>query len=265
MFCNLIKTDAIQYLCFCENCLIALLSRREMVYLKGCIVKRQIDLKVIFIGVIMLMIAATGFGETRTEVDQTSLEGAASISGETDIEGQDDMKLIFEIAPASFLFSSAIDGFSVTNGTVTETVDGTGSWIPNARGGLRFYLFDNELDLTAGVGYLYNEAATAPFYTLDLALNFDLSDTFTISPHVGYISIDNLEWEESADVSFSDASGLMAGVKFNFELNDATKLFLSVDYIEAESDVTTGSGWTANSTTYDQSGLAIQFGVGWKF
>jgi hypothetical protein len=40
---------------------------------------------------------------------------------------------------------------------------------------------------------------------------------------------------------------------------------LSVDYVDAVLDVTTGSGWVATSNQIDLSGVAVRMGINGRF
>ncbi len=178
-------------------------------------------------------------------------------------------KLIIELLPASFLFSSDIDGFKATKvsgGTTwTEEIEGTGSWLPSVRGGLSLDFNFMEVDLTGGGGVLANAAMYASFVTGDVALRFKPSKNFSIGPHFGIIRFSDLEWAQDADITFSDADGTIVGIVTTFEFSPVF-LILSVDYLSATFDVeSTSNGWTTNDNEVDVSGTVIQFGVGFRF
>lgn len=183
------------------------------------------------------------------------------------------VNFILELVPLSYLFSPDADGFKVrTSGggwTKTEEIEGYGSFLPSARAGIRFNTPAVGIDITGGDGYLWNGAVDGPFTMVDCAANFHVGKTTTVGPHVGFVSFGDLDWGEDADVDFEGSSGLMAGFVLTTGGKKA-RLYLSLDYIEAEFDVETGSGWTATqdnkpATTLDMSGFAIQAGLLLKF
>jgi len=175
---------------------------------------------------------------------------------------------LLEIVPLWYLFSPDIDGFKVTSTggwiTSSEEIAGWGSLLPNLRAGIRINTPDAFIDITGGGGYLWNQVVSAPFYLGDLAINFQVSKDLTLGPHIGVLSIDELEWGENADVKFSDSTGFMAGIVFSSG-NEKSNSYLAIDYIKADFDVQTGPGWTANRNNLDLSGVAFRLGLVIRF
>jgi len=190
------------------------------------------------------------------------LSSLEAISGESG----SGINALIEIVPLSYLMSPDIDNFSVTYDYVTEDVTGIGSWIPTGRAGVRFGSPNVDIDVTGGYGYLWNNAATGSFWLGDIAAHFRMKNNWSIGPHFGVLQFpDGLNWEGSyADVDFADTTGWMAGLVITGQWGSGFTL-ISVDYVSAEFDVETGSGWTANSDTLDISGIAAQIGIGWHF
>lgn len=176
------------------------------------------------------------------------------------------VNFILELVPLGYLFSPDADGFKVgpSGSYWWEEIEGYGSWLPSARAGIRFNTPAVGIDLTGGGGYLWNGAVNGPFFMVDCAANFHVGKTTTVGPHVGFVSFGDLDWGEDADVDFEGSSGLMAGFVLTTGGKTA-RLYLSLDYIEAEFDVETGPGWTANEETLDMSGFGIQAGLLLKF
>lgn len=178
------------------------------------------------------------------------------------------VNFILELVPLGYLFSPDADGFELrkTSGyyTRTEEMVGYGSWLPSARAGIRFNTPAVGIDLTGGGGYLWNGAVNGPFTMVDCAAHFRVGKKTTVGPHVGLVSFGDLDWFDEADVDLEGSSGLMAGFVMTTGGKTA-RLYLSVDYIEAEFDVETESGWTANEKTLDMSGFGVQAGLLLKF
>lgn len=186
-----------------------------------------------------------------------------------------EVNFTMDIQPISFLFSSDVDGFRLSKTTgwssITETIDGTASLMPNLKVGIGIDTGKvMHLDITAGAGYLYNSAFGASMICLDVAPRFKLGSVVTLAPHIGLIQFGDLEWNgndyaTSDDVTFSDGgSGVMYGVSIT-----AGKKFAfvgSIDGISVEEyKVTTRNGWVANRRTLDISGVAVQLGVKFRF
>jgi hypothetical protein len=178
---------------------------------------------------------------------------------------------ILDLRPVSVLFSPDLDGFKVsrTSGFITEsdTIRGSGSWIPNLKTGLRISTSPLNIDLTGGLGFLYNDAFHATMYLGDLALRFKISRHATIGPHVSIIRF-NPTWDgsgsDSSDVKLSDETAVMPGLCFTVG-GKVASFSASIDYIDTSFDVTTQNGWVANDTSLDMSGYAIQLGVLFSF
>ena len=175
---------------------------------------------------------------------------------------------IFELKPASMLFSPDADGFKVssTSGS-SDTISGSGSMMPTLKAGMRFDTSALNIDLTGGLGFLFNGAFHSTMYLADLALRFKISKHVTLGPHVSVIKFDP-EWDgsrsDSSDVKLSGETSIMPGLCFTVGGKRAT-FSASIDYIDTSFDVTTHNGWVANDDSIDMSGFAIQLGVLFSF
>ena len=191
--------------------------------------------------------------------------------------GDSGARFILELLPVSFLFSPDLEDFeAVGGGGEIITIDGTGSWIPNARAGVSIGMDTLILDITGGGGILWNNAFSGPFYVGDIAARCKIGDHWTLGPHAGILYFSNITWEGDTsdgdstgteeEFEFSDTTGWMAGVTTTF---GGKKLFgfLSLDYVSAEMDVEAADPtyWTLNDDTLDLSGFAIQAGIAWRF
>jgi hypothetical protein len=178
---------------------------------------------------------------------------------------------ILDLRPASMLFSPDVDGFRVsrTSGFLHEsdTISGSGSWMPNLKAGLRIDTSALNIDLTGGLGFLYNDAFHSSMYLADLALRFKVSKHATIGPHVSLVEFDP-KWEGSgsdgSDVKLSEETAIMPGLCFTVGGKTAS-FSAGIDYIDASFDVTTHNGWVANDDSIDISGFAVQLGVLFSF
>lgn len=174
---------------------------------------------------------------------------------------------IFDLKPGSVLFSPDIDGFRVSRTSGSDTVSGSGSWMPTLKAGMRIDNPALNIDLTGGVGFLVNGAFHSYMYLADLALRFKISKHATIGPHVSVIKFDP-KWDgslsDSSDVNLSEETAFMPGLCFTVGGKTAS-FSASIDYIDTSFDVTTHNGWVANDSSIDISGFAIQLGVLFSF
>ncbi|MDX2438993.1 MAG: hypothetical protein QNK40_00420 [Desulfobacterales bacterium] len=174
---------------------------------------------------------------------------------------------IFDLKPGSILFSPDIDGFRVSRTSGSDTVSGSGSWMPTLKAGMRIDNPALNIDLTGGVGFLVNGAFHSYMYLADLALRFKISKHATIGPHVSVIKFDP-KWDgslsDSSDVNLSEETAFMPGLCFTVGGKTAS-FSASIDYINTSFDVTTYNGWVANDNSLDMSGFAIQLGVLFSF
>ncbi len=178
---------------------------------------------------------------------------------------------ILDLKPASFLFSPDADGFKVsrTSGFLYEsdTISGSVSLMPSLKAGIRIDTSALNIDLTAGLGFLYNGAFHSSMYLGDLALRFKISKHATIGPHVSVVEFDPT-WDgsgsDSSDVKLSEETSIIPGLCFTIGGKTAS-FSASIDYIDTSFDVTTHNGWVANDTSLDISGFAIQLGVLFSF
>jgi len=174
---------------------------------------------------------------------------------------------IFDLKPGSILFSPDIDGFRVSRTSGSDTVSGSGSWMPTLKAGMRIDNPALNIDLTGGVGFLVNGAFHSYMYLADLALSFKISKHATIGPHVSVIKFDP-KWDgslsDSSDVNLSEETALMPGLCFTVGGKTAS-FSASIDYINTSFDVTTYNGWVSNYDSLDMAGFAIQLGVLFSF
>ena len=170
---------------------------------------------------------------------------------------------IFDLKPGSVLFSPDIDGFRVSRTSGSDTVSGSGSWMPTLKAGMRIDNPALNIDLTGGVGFLVNGAFHSYMYLADLALRFKISKHATIGPHVSVIKFDP-KWDgslsDSSDVNLSEETAFMPGLCFTVGGKTAS-FSASIDYINTSFDVTTYNGWVSNYDSLDMAGFAIQLGV----
>ena len=170
---------------------------------------------------------------------------------------------IFDLKPGSILFSPDIDGFRVSRTSGSDTVSGSGSWMPTLKAGMRIDNPALNIDLTGGVGFLVNGAFHSYMYLADLALRFKISKHATIGPHVSVIKFDP-KWDgslsDSNDVNLSEETAFMPGLCFTVGGKTAS-FSASIDYINTSFDVTTYNGWVSNYDSLDMAGFAIQLGV----
>ena len=192
------------------------------------------------------------------------------------------VRFIMELVPVSFLFSPDLDGFNAHSHNYhgysyyEVTIDGTGSWIPSGRLGISIGTGPVFLDITGGAGYLWNNAFSGPFLVGDFAARFKIGDHWTIGPHAGLLSFNNMTWDggdtygdtdtdTKGEFELSDTTGWMAGVVTTFGGKHVSG-FLSVDYLSAKMDVSADPAvWTLSEDTIDLSGLAIQAGIVFRF
>ena len=174
---------------------------------------------------------------------------------------------IFDLKPGSILFSPDIDGFRVSRTSGSDTVSGSGSWMPTLKAGMRIDNPALNIDLTGGVGFLVNGAFHSYMYLADLALRFKISKHATIGPHVSVIKFDP-KWDgslsDSSDVNLSEETAFMPGLCFTVGGKTAS-FSASIDYINTSFDVTTYNGWVSNYDSLDMAGFAIQLGVLFNF
>jgi len=131
------------------------------------------------------------------------------------------------------------------------------------KAGIRIDTSALNIDLTGGLGLLYNGAFHSSLYLADLALGFKISKHATIGPHVSVIRFDPTwdgEGSDSSDVKLSEETSIMPGLFFTVGGKTAS-FSASIDYIDTSFDVTTYNGWVSNYDSLDMAGFAIQLGV----
>jgi len=189
-----------------------------------------------------------------------------------------EVNFTMDLSPISMLISSDLDGFQVSKSSFgyyqSETIDGTGSFLPNLKAGIGIDTGKvMHLDITGGVGYLFNAAFSAPMFTLDVAPRFKLGNVVTLAPHIGYIQFGDLSWGDGMDTLMSDSDDVKltdggSGLIYGLSLTAGKKVAFvgSIDGISVgEYKVTTNNGYNANRNTLDISGIAIQLGIKFRF
>jgi len=170
---------------------------------------------------------------------------------------------IFDLKPGSILFSPDIDGFRVSRTSGSDTVSGSGSWMPTLKAGMRIDNPALNIDLTGGFGFLVNGAFHSYMYLADLALRFKISKHATVGPHVSVIKFDPKKsrlYGQEINVNLSEETAFMPGLCFTVGGKTAS-FSASIDYINTSFDVTTYNGWVSNYDSLDIAGFAIQLGV----
>jgi len=178
-------------------------------------------------------------------------------------KGYGQVGLVVGVTPGIFLYSPDADGHEVSDGLKTEEIDGYLSNLATLNAGIAWDAEMFYLDLTGGVGYLYNSTFTGFLYMGDLALRFKLpTEVMTLGPHVSLLEFQP-DWDGDADVSLADTTGYVAGLAFTV----GTKPFsfaASIDYVDAAIEVESDRLPVANEDL-DMSGLAVQVGVLFRF
>lgn len=184
-----------------------------------------------------------------------------------------EMNFVVNANPGSYLISPDVDDFNATSGSITEEIDGSGSWVPSLLGGVEFDTEYTEFDtgdtvymmyaITAGGGYLYNDAFTSPFVQGDVAVRFRIGNV-EIGPHAGVIYFIDPEWEGIAAISLDESLGLIGGLGLT-TTGERFRFFVSADYVNGEFDVTASDSWTPNKDEIDYSGIMGQIGVMFRF
>lgn len=185
-----------------------------------------------------------------------------------------EVNFTMDISPVSFLISTDVDGFQVENGYMSETIEGTTSFMPNIKAGIGIDTGKlMHLDITGGVGYVFNGAFSTTMVCLDVAPRFKLGNIVTLAPHIGLIKFGDLSWGDGMDATYADSddvkitdggSGLIYGVALT--VGKKVAFIASIDGINVEEyKVTTHNGYSANQETLDISGYAVQLGVKFRF
>jgi len=170
--------------------------------------------------------------------------------------------LILSFTPGIFLYSPDADGFQVSDGVKTGEVEGYFSNKATLNIGVGFDTPELFVDLTGGIGYLYNSAFTAKMAMADLAFRFKIRrEELTAGPHISIIKY-SPDWDGDADVSLSDDTGIISGLSMTMG-SKAFSIMASLDYVKASFDVE--KGVSLNGNDLDISGFAIQLGVLLRF
>jgi hypothetical protein len=179
-------------------------------------------------------------------------------------------QFIWDFRPGSFLFSPDLDGFKVSNGAVTEKVDGTASYAPSINAGVGFKLDSVDLDITGGLGGFINSAFTGGFGQLDVAALFEFADgKLRLGPHVGYIHLTDADWKDNASIDLEGNAGFKGGLTLRAG-SKRVAFLANLDYVDVAYDIKT-YGWTATDkngtvqTKLDMSGLLLDLGLILRF
>ena len=132
---------------------------------------------------------------------------------------------------------------------------------------LLVFEFDTEYAVyavTAGGGYLYNDAFRAPLVQGDVAVRFKIWD-IEIGPHVGALYFIDTEWEGTSTISLDESLGILGGISLVVGGGEHLRFFGSLDYVNGEFDVTSSWPWVPNKNEIDYSGFLGQLGVIFKF
>ncbi len=168
------------------------------------------------------------------------------------------------VHPGSVLYSADVDGYTVADSRITEELQSPLSTLPTLSAGLAWEAEWAYIDLTGGVGYLYNTVFSGFTYGGDLALRFKLPiETLTLGPHIGLIRL-KPDWDGDADVSLSDTTGTVAGLGVTVGTRPMS-VSVSMDYLDASLDATVDDGSGAAAGDLDLSGAALQVGVIFRF
>lgn len=179
------------------------------------------------------------------------------------------ISFLLEVSPWGILSSPDVDGF-YTSGPVgsrimTETLDGTGSWIPTVHAGFGVNTAIMDFDFLFGAGYMGNEVFGSGFYEMIFNPRFRLGPHVRFGPFVSLMAVGDAEWYDESDIELEGGAGARAGLSLAV---GGQKVFfnLAVSYLEFEYDVNTRDGlWTASSDKLDMSGGVVQMGVYCRF
>jgi len=191
-------------------------------------------------------------------------------------EGGVKVHFVMDFKPLSLLYSPKLNDFKVGQSSSytygythwEDDVEGYGSIFPNLKAGIGIETLVLHIDLTGGLGYLWNRAFSSPMYMGDAAFRFKLGTHVTFGPHIGVILFDPT-WNgsglsDSSDVKLSSTTGFTGGLAFTAG-GKVASFSMSIDYVNASFDVTTYNGWVASDNKLDISGAALNMGVIFKF
>jgi hypothetical protein len=170
-----------------------------------------------------------------------------------------------QVNPLGFLISPDVDDFEVTNGMISEDVEGFGSYTPNLKLGMSLDAGEADIDILGGVGWLGNLIFDGTYYTGEVAFRVKPGDgKFTIGPRVGWIGLDDADWSDDADIDFEGNDGWFAGVALTLG-GETASFSASIDYVDVVYDVEASGGWVPNDTEIDMSGYWINLGLMLRF
>ena len=174
-----------------------------------------------------------------------------------------EMRFIVNANPLAFLISPDADEFSASTTFVREEIDGNTSWMPTLLGGVEFDTESVVYAVTAGGGYLYNDAFRTPLVQGDVAVRFKIWN-MEIGPHVGALYFIDPEWEGTATLVLDESLGVLGGISLT-TTGEHFRFFVSADYVNGEFDVTGSGSWVPNKNEIDYSGFLGQVGVIFRF
>jgi hypothetical protein len=174
-----------------------------------------------------------------------------------------ELDLIADIVPGAIIANYKADAFSLVGPAGKETMSLVSS-VPSAELGFVLHQPEGSIDFKVGVGALLNSRLLS--YTLDanVGLTLELQPGIMMGPHLGIIYYTEPNWWGDGDVTFSDSSGVTAGI--HLSMGDKVAYLFSVDYYSAVFDIEeVGPGWTTDQDELDMSGLAFRFGIRAQF
>jgi hypothetical protein len=174
-----------------------------------------------------------------------------------------DTDFILDIVPGYILFSTDLDGAKVTDGKRVEEIDGYLSNMPILTGGLGINKEKMFIDLTGGLGYLFNSSFTSVMYLFDAAGRFKFSDDrMTVGPHFSLVYFQP-SWDGDLDISLSNEAGFILGATLTVGTRPFSFL-ASLDYVNASLGVDAPDA-SVSQDDLDLSGIAIQLGLILRF
>ncbi len=186
------------------------------------------------------------------------------------VSAQSPVSFIMNVSPASFLVSLNMDGFQVATSSGStfmslryDEISGGASFTPFINFGISINTKILFIDLSAGSGFLYNNAFYGNTYNGDIALRFRPANVFTIGIHGGPM-FGNFTWDPDGGYTDDDdvKLGNLIGYTFGptLSVGKGASFVFSVDYMMGSLDVKTYNNWSANRRDLDLSGVMVNFG-----
>jgi len=166
--------------------------------------------------------------------------------------------LVVNARPASLLVD--VDGkkFGVDGNTLSQVY-----LMPNVSAGAGLEMGDWYLDATLGAGMILNERFRSFVLEAGLAVNYSVTDSFTLGPRASLLYFLGPEYTEDDSADFDSGPGFLVGVQMS--LGDKISYIVSVDLLAASLDAEGQPGVTLSDDELDMIGLAFQFGVRGEF